>query len=401
MGNKQNKQKRSGKEKIEIENVVKSKQQKFKKPIEMKTDCSKSILKKTITSSYNYLDNDDNECKYSDNDLGELKSWLTHIGNRLIVYKDAFASHGFDSLESLATIRKQDLNDLNVKTGHKRILLAAVKNLKEDLTIKKKQANVKKKEINLKIDIRKNKKLNQVKLKPIIKVSNKKNVNDGGIEDDKGEHHTDEFKRVIRFLKSLPGDFSCYSRNFKNYGYDSIEAILLMKEADVDAVIPSNKRGHRQLLLHGIVDLNRKKQTSTAPKIEICKSRYDDIHQQKIGANRHFNNTRDAISRINVESMLYDVNVENLDENDLLTAASQPRLSPRSRLSRVEKVIVNMTKTPAALRTDLKHVYVLSGRDRLPTHKKRYIGGEGKYSRWDGYAFTSERYNPEIDLWST
>ena len=41
------------------------------------------------------------------------------------------------------------------------------------------------------------------------------------------------------------------------------------------------------------------------------------------------------------------------------------------------------------------------GRSNRESNKKRYTGGEGKYSRWDGYAFTSERYNPEIDMWST
>ena len=158
-------------------------------------------------------------------------------------------------------------------------------------------------------------------------------------------------------MKLLPGDLSIYSSKFMEYGYDSIDAIMLMKDVDVDAVLPSNKRGHRQVLLHGIVDLNRRRQTSTAPKMNFGKQ------QQQF-------NARNEIKRMNVESMLYDVNIENLEENDLLTATSQPRLSPRSRLSRVEKVIVKMTGTPAALRTDLKQVYVLSGRDRLPTHKK-------------------------------
>ena len=82
-------------------------------------------------------------------------------------------------------------------------------------------------------------------------------------------------------------------------------------------------------------------------------------------------------------------------------ATSQPRLSPRSRLSRIEKVVAGTYRTPSALRSDLKHVYVLSGRDRLPSHRKRFTGTESKYSRWDAYAYTAERYNPETDLWST
>ena len=63
----------------------------------------------------------------------KVSKWLTSVGNRILIYQDAFAEYGFDSLESISTMRKQDLHDLKVKTGHRRILLAAVKKLKEDL----------------------------------------------------------------------------------------------------------------------------------------------------------------------------------------------------------------------------------------------------------------------------
>ena len=393
MGNNSSRRKSTDGEK---ENVHKKNQKR-------KNGEKKSVIKEeasaglTTTSTYN--NNNTINKKYDDDTLIELTNWLKKVGNRLTVYKDVFAEFGFDSLESISTIRKQDLSDLKVKTGHRRIILSAVKSLKEELNAKKLKIEEKMKKgierangnrklktnkgLNEKYNNNNNINRNKIKLKPLLSTNDKKGSNK---EDE--QNYTKEFKKVIQFLKLLPGDLSIYSSKFMEYGYDSIDAIMLMKDVDVDAVLPSNKRGHRQVLLHGIVDLNRRRQTSTAPKMNFGKQ------QQQF-------NARNEIKRMNVESMLYDVNIENLEENDLLTATSQPRLSPRSRLSRVEKVIVKMTGTPAALRTDLKQVYVLSGRDRLPTHKKRYTGGDSKYSRWDGYAYTAERYNPEIDVWST
>ena len=174
-------------------------------------------------------------------------------------------------------------------------------------------------------------------------------------------------------------------------GYDSIEAIMLMKEQDATAILPSDKRGHHQVLLHGIVELHNRKNRSIAPSIEL--------HNKNI-TKEQFNATKE-IAQIKAETVIYRDSLENMDESDLIMATSQPRLSPRSRLSRIEKVVAGTYRTPSALRSDLKHVYVLSGRDRLPSHRKRFTGTESKYSRWDAYAYTAERYNPETDLWST
>ena len=95
--------------------------------------------------------------------------------------------------------------------------------------------------------------------------------------------YSPEYKEVNKFLKSLPGDLSVYSLDFVEHGYDSIEAIMLMKEQDVIAILPSDKRGHHQILLHGIVELNNRKNRSTAPSIELSKkiSRKNSLMQPK------------------------------------------------------------------------------------------------------------------------
>ena len=80
-------------------------------------------IQNTTTSAYNLRTAED----------VKVSKWLKSVGNRILIYQDAFAEYGFDSLESISTMRKQDLHDLKVKTGHRRILLAAVKKLKEDL----------------------------------------------------------------------------------------------------------------------------------------------------------------------------------------------------------------------------------------------------------------------------
>ena len=44
---------------------------------------------------------------------------------------------------------------------------------------------------------------------------------------------------------------------------------MLMKEQDVIAILPSDKRGHHQVLLHGIVELHNRKNRSIAPSVEL------------------------------------------------------------------------------------------------------------------------------------
>ena len=127
MGNNSSRRKSTDGEK---ENVHKKNQKR-------KNGEKKSVIKEeasaglTTTSTYN--NNNTIKKKYDDDTLIELTNWLKKVGNRLTVYKDVFAEFGFDSLESISTIRKQDLSDLKVKTGHRRIILSAVKSLKEVL----------------------------------------------------------------------------------------------------------------------------------------------------------------------------------------------------------------------------------------------------------------------------
>ena len=326
----------------------------------------------------------------------KVSKWLKSVGNRILIYQDAFAEYGFDSLESISTMRKQDLHDLKVKTGHRRILLAAVKKLKEDLQ-NQAQKNTPIRKISKTIDEAQSNAPIHTKQSHSLKSSKNSSIKNDHKETDNfnvRKHRktsSPEYKEVNKFLKSLPGDLSVYSSDFVDHGYDSIEAIMLMKEQDVAAILPSDKRGHHQVLLHGIVELHNRKNRSMAPSIEL---------RNKNITKEHFNATKE-IAQIKAETVIYRDNLENMDESDLIMATSQPRLSPRSRLSRIEKVVSGTYRTPSALRSDLKHVYVLSGRDRLPSHRKRFTGTESKYSRWDAYAYTAERYNPETDVWST
>ena len=65
-------------------------------------------IQNTTTSAYNLRTAED----------VKVSKWLKSVGNRILIYQDAFAEYGFDSLESISTMRKQDLHDLKVfKTG--------------------------------------------------------------------------------------------------------------------------------------------------------------------------------------------------------------------------------------------------------------------------------------------
>ena len=147
-----------------------------------------------------------------------------------------------------------------------------------------------------------------------------------------------------------------------------------MKEQDVAAILPSDKRGHHQVLLHGIVELHNRKNRSMAPSIEL---------RNKNITKEHFNATKE-IAQIKAETVIYRDNLENMDESDLIMEPSHDY--HHDLLSRIESSGRDISYT-IRFAQRFKARYVLSVEiDCL--HRKRFT--ESKYSRWDAYAYTAE-----------
>jgi len=67
-----------------------------------------------------------------DNRKIEFKEYLENLEVDMSEYADALVEEGFDSLKALKTITNEDLKELGVKKGHRRIILAEVESLKQE-----------------------------------------------------------------------------------------------------------------------------------------------------------------------------------------------------------------------------------------------------------------------------
>ena len=325
-------------------------------------------LDDTVTSSY--LTGKHGGVEHSPRDLTFLSDWLGRIGP-VSRYKAAFYDYGFDSLDAVATITKRDLDKLNVKTGHRRIILKAVLEAKHEA------------EKNKKRDAENENRLKSEHAKQDKKAARSK---DNG---SKPVSKTD-LRKISTFLQNLPGDMSNYQGDFVEHGWDTLEAMALIKQVDLEQIIVT-KRGHREVVWHGLMDLRKRLTARSFPPLEQPQLRFGS--QARVESN--------TIRQIEVPvAEENEDNFEGMDNEDFYRGMSQPRLSPRTRLSRLENFVSGLQSTPAVSKEMSNYVYVLSGRDRCPTHNKRHIG-EGKYSRWDSFQQTAERYNPFLDSWSS
>ena len=56
----------------------------------------------------------------------EVGAWLFEVDTSLSQYAVTFAEDGFDSMAAVSTMTDSDLKNLGVKTGHRRVILAAI-----------------------------------------------------------------------------------------------------------------------------------------------------------------------------------------------------------------------------------------------------------------------------------
>lgn len=62
-----------------------------------------------------------------------VSDWLHML--ELEEYADNFSKDGFDSLRGITTVNERDLIDMNVKKGHRRVVLSGIEHLKQQLAI--------------------------------------------------------------------------------------------------------------------------------------------------------------------------------------------------------------------------------------------------------------------------
>lgn len=62
-----------------------------------------------------------------------VNEWLKDM--ELEEYTDNFARDGFDTLRGVATVNESDLIDMNVKKGHRRVVLSGIEDLKQRIAI--------------------------------------------------------------------------------------------------------------------------------------------------------------------------------------------------------------------------------------------------------------------------
>ena len=316
---------------------------------------------KLICSQYQAIDPDQ-----APPDYAFISAWLGKVGP-VGRYKHALYDAGFDSLNSIATLTLEDLIELQVKTGHRRILLNAVEEAKSEIEARKKRYE-------------KDQVSNSHTLARLI-------------ETPKSHKKRTGIARVKSFFVGLPGDLAHYAPMFIEGGWDSLEALSLVKEDDLGSIIPGEKKGHRQVVWRGIMEL-RKRIVDTAVPPTQPKLPFQRQHSSRFPPENHSLPSIHDLGRIEAHD-----HFDEMDSEDFYRGMSQPRLSPRSRLSRLENFVADLA-APAATKENTKYIYVLSGRDRIPTHQKRHIG-EGKYSRWDSYRHTAERYSAQMDVWTT
>ena len=64
----------------------------------------------------------------------EVSDWLSGVSEEYLTdYQRVFFEEGFDTLDAVKTLRKEDLIEMGVKKGHRRVLLAAIEELNKTL----------------------------------------------------------------------------------------------------------------------------------------------------------------------------------------------------------------------------------------------------------------------------
>jgi len=61
----------------------------------------------------------------------ELQKWLRSVKEEFVEYADVFRKEGFDSLEAIETLTEDDLQQMEIKKGHSRILLKSIESMKK------------------------------------------------------------------------------------------------------------------------------------------------------------------------------------------------------------------------------------------------------------------------------
>ena len=242
---------------------------------------------------------------------------------------------GFDSLSALKTLTEQDLKDMRIKNGHTRVLLPAIHKLKDTMQRVDHTTVVKTKH-------------------PIINKPSLVN------------------SRVESWLKSIPGNLILYGKALARSGYDSLESICLMEPDDIHAVVPEHKSGHRKIFLRAHAHL---------------KTRLMHDHGQDgfVGTHPSSGQPLTVIGQGTPGPMAHTS----------LSASSRRALG----MKHTQTFKEDDSSIPPPLPIDTPHLYILSGRSRVPLHMKRHTG-DGQWKRWDVYPQTAERYNYITDTWS-
>ena len=270
------------------------------------------------------------------------KTGLNATATRSIV--EILTEEGFDSLSALKTLTSQDLKEMKIKNGHSRVLLPAVAKLKDHI--------------------------NQVN-HALIKAPLPLKINKSAID-----------PRLDSWLKSLPGTMEIYSSELNRCGYDSIESVSLMEKKDIDTIIPEHKSGHRKVFHKAHVQLKKRLMHDQG------------IDHLGINLDRHITTSGTTTGMILKKVILKKANSMTTRPTGI-SKASLLALGIRDykETNGLEENAV------LPLPIDTPHLYVLSGRSRVPQHMKRHTG-DGEWKRWDSYPQTAERYNYITDTWS-
>jgi hypothetical protein len=239
---------------------------------------------------------------------------------------------GFDSLTALKTLTSQDLKDMKIKTGHARVLLPAINKLKDTAQ-----------RVDHTISTSTN--------PPLQRSSSSSSSSSSSVVVD---------LRVKSWLHSLPGSMDMYGTLLARHGFDSLEAICLMEDQDVSAIIPEHKSGH----------------------VKVFRRAWEHLKTRTMLDNGTYGLGRD---------------VDKYDTSGVLKKKKTMTTTTTKSGETIESY--DDDDEEEALPIDAPHVYVMSGRSRVPQHMKRHTG-DGEWKRWDVFPQTSERYNYSTDTWS-
>eukprot|EP00949_MAST-11_sp_MAST-11-sp1_P002940 g2940.t1 len=256
----------------------------------------------------------------------EMEAWLLDVG--LIRYRQKLWRNGFDSLRAVSMIEEQDLEEIGLKRGHMRVFLKEAEKLRGTEDEKERSSGAKKK----------------------MKT-------------------TSGSKQLKVWLKQQPCDLSVYLTTLQDAGWDSMEALLVMTDTDVERLLPKTKRGHVAVFCKALMDLRFAQRS--AP-------------------------TRDMVSQPQVREILSPLRGRSIDREIEPLSRDVSELSPLSRLKSLEAKVQALRSETAFSQ---RHAYVLSGRSEVPTKERRYVG-EGKWKRWESFQDTAERYDAALDVWT-